>query len=430
MMVRRLPSLTILDSHASPLKNSTANATLSIFPSGCVSTGSCASGSKSGSGLDILNNVSSKSITGTNYLNNATSKPSGNFVNNVTTRPITSTSSIVNITSPIINTPKSKSESDSSTMFPFSPTTKSTPYINSNNSNLFQNLNNISNKSNISKREDRLSTGSTSSVISSGGDLSSPIPPPRHDPHKQPPPPPPRTSSKSPLMSPAGPLSPAFFALPPKPSNRASTGSIPGGLVATSVGGVLRNAEGRELYGPVLKQRPPLGRGSFSEDSTASTASTTSSSSGKAGQLSSNSSSTESVNSQNSQEGISKLGGKQKDEETIPKIPPPKIKQEKLEQRHLELLRRQKQLQEQYQRLQTLQRSGGRIAPVNIDLKKTGSESNIASRLGLSLPPSTHGSLSNLSAASGNNSYKPQYNTLDPKTTRRNSGGLVETDIL
>ena len=370
---------------------------------------------------------------------------------------------------------------------------------------------------------------------------SSPIPPPRLDPHRMPPPPPPRSSSKtSPLVSPAVsavvsnvPVSTANFTdiATPRPLSstlpRAVRGTTlvaaetsssilhPGGPVVSTVGGVLRNAEGLELYGPVLRQRAPMGRGSFSEDSTASTASKSSTtSSGKAGQLSSNSSSTDSIDSQEGQQPPLPLKKKsienekksntESDVEGPPTLPAkskstqPKIRQEHLEQRHLELLRRQKQLQEQYHRLQNLQRSGGRLAPVNVDLKKTGSESNLISRLGLSLPPNTHGSLSNLassttSASTGllsssltcskpnfstldnrkskNSSIelaRPMYSTLDSRkprqsssesdksnlssldskkaslssgesgdvssfdsgTTRRNSGGLVETDIL
>ncbi|KAK8750954.1 hypothetical protein OTU49_015081 [Cherax quadricarinatus] len=231
------------------------------------------------------------------------------------------------------------------------------------------------------------------------------------------------------MLSPSSPISPAL----------RSVSMPPGGIVATMVGGVLRNAEGRELYGPVLRQRPPLGRGSFSEESTASSASTNSStSSAKAGQLSSNSSSTESVNSQ---EGAA--SSRQENTSSVPPTPPPKQRQENLEARHLELLRRQKQLQEQYQRLQSLQRSGGRPTPSNIDLKKTGSESNLTARLGLSLAPAAHGSLSNLT--SPNPTHISNTNTLpNPKTssatstgggdnhptTKRSSGGIVETDIL
>ncbi|KAK3883056.1 hypothetical protein Pcinc_012605 [Petrolisthes cinctipes] len=278
---------------------------------------------------------------------------------------------------------------------------------------------------------------SLASSASSGSARSSPRSSISGDLHyRLPPPPPPRTSSRSPMLSPTSPLSPA---------GRTVT-LTPGGAVATMVGGVLRNAEGRELYGPVLRQRPPLGRGSFSEDSTASSASTNSSnSSAKAGQLSSNSSSTESVNSQEGAAPRQTAAASTTiitttTTTTVPPTPPPKQRQENLEARHLELLRRQKQLQEQYQRLQSLQRSGGRPTPINIDLKKTGSESNLTARLGLSLAPVPHGSLSNLSSSpSPQPSPLPPSSTAtlpNPKTssaalaTKRSSGGLVETDIL
>ncbi|XP_063855253.1 coiled-coil domain-containing protein AGAP005037-like isoform X3 [Scylla paramamosain] len=244
------------------------------------------------------------------------------------------------------------------------------------------------------------------------------------DPHRLPPPPPPRTSSRSPMLSPTSPLAPAGRAV----------SLPPGGPVVSKVGEVLRNAEGRELYGPVLRQRPPLGRGSFSEDSTASSASTNSStSSAKAGQLSSNSSSTESVNSQEGAAPHRPLGTG-----GPPPTPPPKQRQENLEARHMELLRRQRQLQEQYQRLQSLQRSGGRPTPANIDLKKTGSESNLTARLGLSLAPAPpHGSLSNLSSPSTHTNTLPNPKTSSAALSAGNGGptsrrpaGLVETDIL
>lgn len=54
-------------------------------------------------------------------------------------------------------------------------------------------------------------------------------------------------------------------------------------------------------------------------------------------------------------------------------------RQELLEQRHQELLRKQRQLQEQYTRLQQLSRGQIPRGFLN-DLKKTGSESNLASK--------------------------------------------------
>lgn len=83
-------------------------------------------------------------------------------------------------------------------------------------------------------------------------------------------------------------------------------------------------------------------------------------------------------------------------------------RQELLEQRHQELLRKQRQLQEQYTRLQQLSR--GQIPQGFLsDLKKTGSESNIVSKTMVAsadhmankvarvpLSSTVHGSLRNL----------------------------------
>lgn len=291
------------------------------------------------------------------------------------------------------------------------------------------------------RREERRSLDSISSLSGKA----SPAPPPRQDLFKLPPPPPPRTSSKSPTMSPSGSNNQTYFSTMPRASSMPPKGtvSVPGhvplGVAVSNVGGILRNSEGRELYGPVLRQRPPLGRGSFSEDSSASTASTGSSttSSGKAGQLSSNSSSTESVNSQ---EGITSGQSKSKDasksQSKESSAAASKLRQEKLEQRHFELLRRQKQLQEQYQRLQTMQKTSGRITPVSIDLKQTGNDGNLASRLGLSLPPSTKSEQLIPTPATSSTNTITTITTTSSSTSevflssRRNSGGVVETDIL
>lgn len=81
----------------------------------------------------------------------------------------------------------------------------------------------------------------------------------------------------------------------------------------------------------------------------------------------------------------------------------------KLSQRHQELLRKQRQLQEQYNRLQMLQQRGGpnnSSASNNSDkaeLKKTGSESNLRAKLGLEFSAAPTGSLSNIN--------KPLYET-------------------
>lgn len=81
----------------------------------------------------------------------------------------------------------------------------------------------------------------------------------------------------------------------------------------------------------------------------------------------------------------------------------------KLSQRHQELLRKQRQLQEQYNRLQMLQQRGGTGGtPLSsnsdkAELKKTGSESNLRAKLGLEFTAAPTGSLSNIN--------KPLYET-------------------
>ena len=443
------------------------------------------------------------------------------------------------------------------------------------------------------------------STSSEGRD--SPLLPPRHNPHRLPPPPPPRNSSgKSPATSPKS-RSPSYrksrsptkntFQYPspqsispvksyPTPqmdnffpqqvdsliqfpdsyknyhqvlcrsSQKTNPGGgggvgVVGGLVTSVVDGVPMNAEGRQLYGPVLKQRPPLPRSSFSEDSTTSTVSSTSapdtsiSSSGGVGgvhmrgidsrpvwsrgglgknlagsrtdKISSNSSSTESINSQeplssrrsNNDKSISELqttiemktsaGGltctsplqqrkenkasvkeytdvlqqlssnfnkgkknrvekKSIDQERAGSAPPlsvrpnteAKQKQELLEQRHIELLRRQKQLQEQYERLQTMQKTGCRLSAPNMDtlkkelldrespqnessrptirirratLKKTGSENNLLNRPGLSIAPAeAGGSLTNLLTVNS-----PQMATKRPHSQPTSSISVINS---
>ncbi|XP_075990630.1 coiled-coil domain-containing protein AGAP005037 isoform X5 [Anticarsia gemmatalis] len=71
-----------------------------------------------------------------------------------------------------------------------------------------------------------------------------------------------------------------------------------------------------------------------------------------------------------------------------------------LEQRHQELLKKQKALQEQYARLQMIQRSGPTLPPTaQPDLKKTGSESNLLTKMNLNLAPAAiSGSMTHLAA--------------------------------
>ncbi|KAL4089072.1 hypothetical protein QTP88_024145 [Uroleucon formosanum] len=78
-------------------------------------------------------------------------------------------------------------------------------------------------------------------------------------------------------------------------------------------------------------------------------------------------------------------------------------RQEQLEQRHQELLKKQKALQEQYTRLQQLQRS--QPPPDLLQLKKTGSEGNLLLKMGLSMSAAApiSGSLTQLAAAVATN---------------------------
>lgn len=181
-----------------------------------------------------------------------------------------------------------------------------------------------------------------------------------------PPPPPPRTSSKSPLASPTSTVCPS------------------------SVVTTITNTSGKMSSGsPVhsLKRNTPLRSSLKKTDATLSEPMPVS-----------NSSSCESVNSINSQEGSGVLS---------------KSRQEELESRHQELLRKQKQLQEQYTRLQQLQRSGNstsltspsQVAPDLLQLKKTGSESNLLHKLNLNLTisPNLSGSLSQLATTTQSN---------------------------
>lgn len=99
-------------------------------------------------------------------------------------------------------------------------------------------------------------------------------------------------------------------------------------------------------------------------------------------------------------------------------------RQAALESRHQELLKKQKQLQEQYARLQQISKSGP--VPANNDpLKKTGSESNLPQKMGLNMAVS--GSMKNLNVdvtiveAEKNEKNQPQTTT-----TKQ----VYETDIL
>ncbi|CAG9823611.1 unnamed protein product [Phaedon cochleariae] len=192
-----------------------------------------------------------------------------------------------------------------------------------------------------------------------------------------PPPPPPRTSSKSPLASPTSPnlprKSPAAGLqhiqnvqnMIEKPLSQFEQATQNLGLQT-----LRRNIPNRSsIKDPTKSQTLPRNIGSnlqLPEPAEVISAS--------------NSSSCESVNSQD--------GSK-------------KTRKEELEHRHQELLKKQKALQEQYARLQQLQRGNNTLAvippPPDQLLKKTGSESNLLQKMGLQLSTSQMtGSLTNL----------------------------------
>lgn len=68
-----------------------------------------------------------------------------------------------------------------------------------------------------------------------------------------------------------------------------------------------------------------------------------------------------------------------------------------LEMRHQELLKKQKMLQEQYARLQQMSKNSIALPPADVlQLKKTGSESNLPQKMGLNMTAT--GSMKNLNA--------------------------------
>lgn len=115
-----------------------------------------------------------------------------------------------------------------------------------------------------------------------------------------------------------------------------------------------------------------------------------------------------------------------------------------LEMRHQELLKKQKQLQEQYQRLQQMSKNTVPIAPNTNDtssllIKKTGSESNLPQKMGLNM--SVSGSMKNLSSdiiLTSSDIQKNEKNLADNlsaatttiNTTTTTTNKVYETDIL
>lgn len=109
-----------------------------------------------------------------------------------------------------------------------------------------------------------------------------------------------------------------------------------------------------------------------------------------------------------------------------------------LEQRHQELLKKQKALQEQYARLQQIQRGGNSLTVVPPpDLKKTGSESNLLTKMGLNMTPVApmSGSLTHLAISRNQTTTTttaPTENSQEPPqgSSLSTTSKVYETDIL
>lgn len=109
-------------------------------------------------------------------------------------------------------------------------------------------------------------------------------------------------------------------------------------------------------------------------------------------------------------------------------------RQHALEARHQELLKKQKQLQEQYARLQQISKTGS--LPSSNDLKKTGSESNLPQKMGLNMAVS--GSMKNLNVdvtiteaqKNEKNHQDSNYATGHQHSTFTTTKQVYETDIL
>lgn len=182
-----------------------------------------------------------------------------------------------------------------------------------------------------------------------------------------PPPPPPRTSSKSPLASPTNPMAPA-----PRrsPIRKGSLGSASNGMVT-------------HLHGALVVDENECQQPSPST-----------------------SSSCESINSQ----------------EGLQHRPAPHLRQEQLEIRHQELLKKQRALQEQYSRLQQLQQTP---PPDLLQLKKTGSEGNIFSKMGM-----TFGPVGGMPPTSGSASIVDSLVNVSRDMNAEAKTKVYETDIL
>lgn len=233
-----------------------------------------------------------------------------------------------------------------------------------------------------------------------------------------PPPPPPRTSSKSPLASPTSP------SLPPR-SPAVGLQHIQNVQNMVEKPQSQFEAATQNLGLSTLRRNVP------NRSSVKDKAQTLPRNIGSNLQVptdfepvsASNSSSCESVNSQD--------GSKKS------------TRKEELEQRHQELLKKQKALQEQYARLQQLQRGNNTLTvvppPPDQLLKKTGSESNLLQKMGLQMTTTQMtGSLTNLpntaSTASSKNTTNTSTTQAEEQTTNNVSNTttnkVYETDIL
>lgn len=214
-----------------------------------------------------------------------------------------------------------------------------------------------------------------------------------------PPPPPPRTSSKSPLASPTSPnLPPRSPHIQDKPQTQFEAATQNLGL------GTLRRNLANKSNLKDRAQTLPRNTGSslqLPSDSDPISAS--------------NSSSCESVNSQ---DGSKKA-----------------TRKEELEQRHQELLKKQKALQEQYARLQQLQRGNNTLAviPPAPDqlLKKTGSESNLLQKMGLHMSTTAMtGSLTHLPNSKSSEEQSGNSSSSSTTASTTTTSKVYETDIL
>lgn len=107
-------------------------------------------------------------------------------------------------------------------------------------------------------------------------------------------------------------------------------------------------------------------------------------------------------------------------------------RQLQLELRHQELLKKQKQLQEQYQRLQHISKNTVPLAPNDpaMALKKTGSESNLPQKMGLNMSiSSSSGSMKNLTASVDNNNFATGEGNCE-NGSKVTTNKVYETDIL